>query len=537
MIHHVPARRMLASILGTGLAVALSMASPAQAQKAGGTLRIQLADTPPSASLHEEITVSAAVPFMGVFNNLVIYDQHEPRNTFETIRPELATAWTVSPDGREVRFSLRQGVKWHDGKPFTAADVRCTFDLLMGKGEVKLRQNPRGVWYENVEEVTADNDFQVTFRLKKPQPSLLAFLAAGWSAIYPCHVPPPEMRKHPIGTGPFKFVELKSNERVRLEKNRDYWKPGRPYLDAIQYDIIANRATRMLAFTAGKSDMTFPTDVTVPLLRDIEKQSPQAQCTLRPLGVSYNLIVNRDTAPFNDARARQALALAIDRKAFVDITSEGRDIIGGAMLPPPPGVWGVGGDALKDQPGYGPDLEAARERARTLMREAGYGPDKRLKMKVSTRNIASYRDLAVILVDQLKAIYIDAEVEPIDSAVYFNRLYQKNYVVAVNATGSSLDDPDQHFVENYGCKSPRNFNGYCNAELTGLMARQSEERDIDKRRAVVHEIERLLAADIVRPILSHTVAAACQQPQVRGITIMVNSIYNGWRFEDAWLDR
>jgi peptide/nickel transport system substrate-binding protein len=158
-------------------------------------------------------------------------------------------------------------------------------------------------------------------------------------------------------------------------------------------------------------------------------------------------------------------------------------------------------------------------------------------MKVSTRNIASYRDLAVILVDQLKAIYVDAEVEPIDSAVYFNRLYQKNYVVAVNATGSSLDDPDQHFVENYGCKSPRNFNGYCNPELNALMAKQSEERDEGKRRAVVHEIERLLAADIVRPILSHTVAAACQQAQVRGITIMVNSIYNGWRFEDLWLER
>ena len=537
MSHHLPAKRLLVSALAAVVALAWGGGGSAQAQKPGGTLRIQLADTPLSASLHEEITVSAAVPFMGVFNNLVIYDQHEPRNTFETIRPELATACTVSPDGKEVRFTLRQGVKWHDGKPFTAADVRCTFDLLMGKGETKLRQNPRGVWYANVESVTADNDFQVTFRLGQPQPSLLAFLAAGWSAIYPCHVSPPEMRKHPIGTSPLRFVELKSNERVRLEKNPDYWKPGRPYLDAIQYDIIANRATRMLAFTAGKSDMTFPTDVTVPLLRDIEKQSPQAQCTLRPLGVSYNLIVNRDTAPFNDPRARQALALALDRKSFVDITSEGRDIIGGAMLPPPPGVWGVGGDALKDQPGYGPDLEASREKARALMREAGYGPDKRLKMKVSTRNIASYRDLAVILVDQLKSIYIDAEVEPIDSAVYFNRLYQKNYVVAVNATGSSLDDPDQHFVENYGCKSPRNFNGYCNPQLTELMAKQSSERDEGRRRAVVHEIERLLAADIVRPILSHTVAAACRQPQVRGITIMVNSIYNGWRFEDAWLDR
>jgi peptide/nickel transport system substrate-binding protein len=519
------------------LAAVIGLTGGAYAQKAGGTLRVLLQDTPPSPSLHEEITVSVAVPFMGVFNNLVIYDQSVARNTFDSIRPELATDWTVSEDGRQVRFNLRREVKWHDGRPFTAADVRCTFDLLMEKGEAKLRRNPRGVWYENVQEVTVDNDFQVTFHLKEPQPSLLAFLAAGWSAIYPCHVPPIQMRRHPIGTGPFKFVELKSNERVRLEKNRDYWKPGRPYLDGIEYTIIANRATRMLAFTAGRADMTFPTDITAPLLKDIKLQVPNAQCTLRPLGVTYNLIINRDLPPFNDERARAALALTIDRKSLIDITSEGQDIIGGSMLPPPAGVWGVGPDSLKDLAGYGGDVEAAREKARALMREAGYGPDKRLKIKVSTRNNASYRDLAVIMIDQLRHIYIDGELEPIDSAVYFNRLYQKSYVLAVNATGSSLDDPDQHFAENYGCGSPRNFNRNCNPALTALITAQSRERDVEKRRAIVREIERKLVEDTARPIFSHTVAAACQQAAVRGQTIMVNSIYNGWRFEDVWLDR
>ena len=523
-----------AALLGLAL---VGVSGVAHAQKAGGTLHVLLPDTPPGPSLLEEITASAVVPFMSVFNNLVIYDQSVARNTFESIRPELATAWTVSADGREVTFSLRQGVKWHDGKPFTAADVRCTFDLLMEKGEAKLRRNPRGVWFENVAEVTADNDFQVTFHLKESQPSLLAFLAAGWSVIYPCHVSPAQMRRHPIGTGPFKFVELKSNEVARVEKNRDYWKPGRPYLDAIEYPIIANRATRMLAFTAGRAEMTFPADVTVPLLKDIQQQVPAAQCTLRPLGVTYNLIINRDTPPFNDARARTALALTLDRKSFVDITSEGQDIVGGSMLPPPAGVWGIGADALKDLAGYGGDIEANREKGRVLMREAGYGPDKRLKIKVSTRNTASYRDPAVILIDQLRHIYIDGELEMIDSAVYFNRLYKKDYAVVLNATGSSLDDPDQHFAENYGCGSPRNFNGYCSPELTALIAKQSREPDIEKRRAIVPDIERKLVEDTVRPIISHTVAAACAQPEVRGLTIMVNSVYNGWRFEDVWLDR
>ena len=365
----------------------------------------------------------------------------------------------------------------------------------------------------------------------------LEFLAAGWSAIYPCHVPPAQMRRHPIGTGPFKFVDLKSNERARVEKNAGYWKPGRPYLDAIEYTIIASRATRMLSFAAGNSDMLFPTDVTVPLLKDIKKQVPDAQCTLRPLGVTYNLIINRDSAPFNDERVRKALALTLDRQTFVDITSEGKDVIGGSMLPPPTGVWGVGPDALKEFPGYGGDVEANREKGRALMREAGYGPDKRVKIKLSTRNNASYRDMATIMTGELRHIYVDAELDLIDSAVYFNRLYQKNYTLVVNATGSSIDDPDQHFAENYGCGSPRNFNGYCNPAVTSLIAAQSRERNVEKRRALVHDIERKLAEDIARPIISHSVAAACQQAAVRGLTIMVNSIYNGWRFEDVWLDR
>lgn len=530
------ASRSAVALLGMILALS-GVSGTVHAQKVGGTLRALLGDTPPSPSLLEEITASAVVPFMAVFNNLVIYDQSVARNTFETIRPELATEWTVSEDGRQVRFVLRKGVRWHDGRPFTAADVRCTFDLLMEKGEAKLRRNPRGVWYENVDQVTADNEFQVTFHLKTPQPSLLAFLAAGWSAIYPCHVPPAQMRRHPIGTGPFKFVELKSNERVRVEKNLDYWKPGRPYLDAIEYAIISSRATRMLAFTAGRADMTFPTEVTVPLLKDVRQQLPAAQCTLRPLGVSYNLILNRDTPPFNDARARTALALTLDRKSFIDITSEGQDILGGAMLPPPAGVWGVGTEALKDLPGYGGTVETAREKARALMREAGYGPDKRLKMKVSTRDTASYRDLAVILIDQLRPIYIDGELETIESAVYFNRLYQKKYSLVLNATGSSLDDPDQHFAENYGCGAPRNFNGYCSPELTAMIGAQSREADIERRRTIVRDIERKLVEDTVRPIISHSVAAACLQAPVRGLTIMVNSVYNGWRFDDVWLDR
>ncbi len=168
-------------------------------------------------------------------------------------------------EGTELTLPLHHGVKWHDGKPFTAADVKCTWDLLTGKAEEKLRLNPRKAWYKNLAEVTTNGDYEVTFHLKRPQPSFLALLATGWSPIYPCHVSPRDMRSHPIGTGPFKFVEFRPNERIRVTRNPDYWKPGRPYLDGIEYPIIPDVSTRNLAFIAGKSDIAI--GVTIPCCR------------------------------------------------------------------------------------------------------------------------------------------------------------------------------------------------------------------------------------------------------------------------------
>jgi peptide/nickel transport system substrate-binding protein len=123
--------------------------------------------------------------------------------------------------------------------------------MLIGKSSEKLRLNPRKSWYRNLDEVSANGDYEVTFHLKRPQPSFLALLASGWSPVYPCHVAPRDMRTHPIGTGPFKFVEFKPNESIRVTRNPDYWKQDRPYLDGIEYPIIPNLATRILGFVAG----------------------------------------------------------------------------------------------------------------------------------------------------------------------------------------------------------------------------------------------------------------------------------------------
>src|SRR5439155_14530744 len=120
-------------------------------------------DSPPTMSILEEATASSQSPMMGVFNNLVLFDQHQKQNRLDTIVPDLATGWSWSEDGTQLTLPLRQGVKWHDGQPFTAKDVVCTWDLMLETGKEKLRFNPRKSFYKNLDRVTANSNYEVTF--------------------------------------------------------------------------------------------------------------------------------------------------------------------------------------------------------------------------------------------------------------------------------------------------------------------------------------------------------------------------------------
>jgi peptide/nickel transport system substrate-binding protein len=518
------------------LVAAMAATEAASAQKQGGILRLSHFDSPASMSILEESTRAAEQPMMHVFNNLIMYKQDVPQNSLQSIVPDLATGWSWSEEGTELTFPLRQGVKWHDGKPFTAKDVKCTWDLLMGTGSDKLRVDPRKSWYDNVAEVTTRGDFEVSFKLKQPQPYLLTLLASGWSPIYPCHVPAREMRQHPIGTGPFKFVEFKPNEYIKVTRNPDYWKPDRPYLDGIEYTIMREGGPRNLAFFAGRFDM-IPLSVTIPTLKDFQAQAPHALCEVGTGNVPRTMLVNPTAPPFDNPELRRAMGLAFDRQAFLDILNEGKGAIGGNMMPPPEGAWGMPPEVLQTLPGYGPDVEENRAEARKIMEKLGYGPDKHLAVKVSTRNFPAWRDPAVIMMSQLKEIYIDGELDLVDTALWYSKMARKDYTVGAVPIESGVDDPDQMFFENYVCGAVRNYGGYCNPELDKLVNQQSMESDSVKRKQIVWQIERILAEAGVRPVLYYPAGASCWEPWVKGLTLMTNSIYNGWRFEDVWLEK
>jgi peptide/nickel transport system substrate-binding protein len=533
-------KRHLQWVAATGVgALAILLCAPGAvlAQKPGGVLKIQHFDSPASMSILEESTRAALQPMMAVFNNLVMYDQHVAQNSLSSVVPDLATGWSWSEDGKELTFPLHQGVKWHDGKPFTAADVKCTWDLLMGMGVDKLRVNPRKPWYSNVEAVTTRGDNEVIFHLKQPQPSLLALLASGWSPIYPCHIPAAQQRQKPVGTGPFKFVEFKPNEYIKVARNPDYWKPGRPYLDGIDFTIMREIAPRNLAFFAGNFDAGTPYGVTPPTLKDFQEQAPQAICEMTSVNVPRTMLINLRKPPFDNPELRRAMTLAIDREAFSTIINGGVRHIGATMLPPPNGVWGMPEEMLKTLPGYDPDVAKNRAEARKIMEKLGYGPDKPLVTKLSTRDIPAWRQPAVLLNSQLKEIYIDADLDIVDTTQWYPKVMRKEYTIGAVPMETGVDDPDQMFYENFYTGAARNYAGYSDPEFDKLVDRQSLEPDAEKRKQIVWQLERKLADAAVRPVLFFPVGASCRQPYVKGLTIMVNSIYNGWRMEDVWLDR
>ena len=514
--------------------VLLAMATVAFAQKSGGILKRANDENPPSASLHEEGSNIVTTPFVPVFNNLIVFDPSKSLSRPESIVPDLATSWSWSADNKTLTFKLRHGVKWHDGKPFTAADVKCTWDAVAGKRDAGWRRNPRQAWFSNLQEIVVEGEDQVSFRLTRPQPSFLHFFAGGWSVVYPCHVDARTMRQKPIGTGPFMVRSIEPGKMIRLVKNPNYWKPGRPYLDGIDMPVIPSPSTRTLAFIAGETDI-YTSSAT--LLAEVKAKVPDAICEVTLSYAYTQLLINRSMAPFSDARVRRAMALAIDREAVVKIKGAGLDRLGGELMPPPEGAWGLDKAELATIPGYGPDLEKRREEARKLMREAGYGPDKPLTIVLSTRDVARYRDTSVLILDDLSKIYVKGEMKTIDTAIWTNQLAKRNYMVAVRSRGQAMDDPDVSFYESYSCNSRSNVDGYCNQEMEALFDQQSATIDPAARKKLVKEIDRKLQMDVVRPTITFAALPNCRRPYVKGYVPSLNNQYSNLRMEDVWLDK
>ena len=352
-------RVMLPLSLGVAIVVAAGIAvSGVQARdqtpRRGGILTSLIIEDPPGFLIHESATTSTVWPMMPCYSNLVLFDQLKPRETIETVVPELAERWSWQDNYRNLVFFLKKNVKWHDGRPFTSRDVKYTFDVVREARDApaKLRLSPRKEWYENVEAIEAPDPYSVIFKLKRPQPSLLLMLAAGYSPVLPAHVPIAELRQRCVGTGPFKEKQYVRGQVVELERNSDYFIPGRPYLDGLRYLIIAERGTRLAALQTNRVDAFIPLEMTRVMAETVKQSVPALVVSETGQLGSDNVVLNHKRAPFDNVTVRRAISYAMDRNASVKAVRHGGAVVGAALMPPPFGTWGLPEKELQSLAGY-----------------------------------------------------------------------------------------------------------------------------------------------------------------------------------------
>jgi peptide/nickel transport system substrate-binding protein len=531
-------RGPLAALLALALA-GLAAGGPAlgQTPKRGGVLNAMLIENPPGFSIHESATIAGVWPVAPCYSNLVTFDPLRPYESVDTVVGELAERWSWQDGYRNLVFFLRRNVRWHDGRPFTARDVKYTFDIVREAPDAaaKLRINPRKEWYAGVEAIETPDPHTVIFRLHRPQPSLLLMLASQYSPVYPAHVPLNDLRQKCVGTGPFRLKEYARGQLIEMERNPDYFVPGRPYLDAIRYPIITERGTRLAALQAGRLDTSMPLEMTKTMAEQVKQNNPSLVVTEIGQNGSDNVVLNHKKPPFDNLLVRRAVNAALDRDAYVQGVRHKGAIVGAALMPRPAGAWGLLERDLRSLPGY---RGSARDKAEARQRlaQAGFGPGQPLRVELVTRSLAIYLDLASFVADQLRQVGVEAIVKQVDTAQYFPLLTRREYQIGANLTASGIDDPDGYFFENYKCGASRNYTDYCDESVDKLIDAQSAELDRARRLNMVWDIQRKLEADVARPMLGWRNEYFTQAPYVRNLVVH-NSLYNYGRMQEVWLDK
>jgi len=526
-------------VIGVTALVVLT-ASPALGQepKAGGWITLRLReDLPQGFAIHESATISTMWPTMPCLSNLVLFDPFKPTRSVDTVIGELAERWSWQENYRKLVFFLRKDVKWHDGKPFSSKDVKSTFDMLREAPEApaKLRLNPRKEWYANVEAVEAIDPLTVVFRLKRPQPSLLLMLASGYTPIYAAHVPAASYRAGCVGTGPFKLKDWRKGEFVEYVRNAEYFVKGRPYLDGLRYLIIAERGTAAAALQAGRVDVAFPGETPKGIADQLKRTAPQLVITTVNSSVLDHLILNTRKPPFDNAKVRQAINRAIDRRALIAAVYQGGATLGASMVPRPYGVWGVLEADLRGLAGHGNPVDE-KAGARRLLAEAGFGPGTPLKLEMTTRNLPAFVDLSAFLIGELKRVGVDASLKQVESPQLLPLQTRGEFQIGTDRNGLDPDDPDANFYENYACGSSRNYQGYCDERIARLIDQQSQELDARKRLALVYEIQIKLEQAAVRPALVWRLDYFAVSPHVKNL-VPHHSIYGWGRMQEVWREK
>ncbi|WP_290590415.1 ABC transporter substrate-binding protein [Alicyclobacillus sp.] len=453
-----------------------------------------------------------------IYETLVDYKP----GTFD-IQPRLATDWSASSDGLKWTFHLRKGVKFQDGTDFNADAVVFNFDRWMDKsnpyhkGDFEYFASMFGGFKGDpglvLQDVKKVDEYTVEFDLKHPFAPFLADMAMPCFAI----ASPKDIQDHqgdiarnPVGTGPFEFVSWKQNDKIVLKKNPNYWQSGLPHLDQVVFQVIQDNKSRLNALQSGELDII---DGVNPVDVQTIKSDPNLQLFLRPSNNVGYLAFNTQKKPFNDVRVRQAINMAIDKKAIVDAYFNG--LATPAVTPLPPTMWG-NDTSIQDYP-----VDIAK--AKQLLAEAGYPNGFQTElwaMPVARPYMPDPQKIAAAIQDDLKKIGIQAKIVTYDWATYLKKTANGEHTMCLLGWSGDNGDPDDFLyvlLDSDNAKPPaQNVAFYVNPQVHQLLTQAQKETDQQKRAQLYKQAEQIIFKDAPWVPLDHSTPPLAASKKVTG---------------------
>jgi peptide/nickel transport system substrate-binding protein len=413
----------------------------------------------------------------------LLFDDLLTRDDHLNVKPGLAESWEI-PDPLTYVFHLHRGVRFHDGRPLTARDVKWTFDSLL-QGKIP---STKAAAYRFVDHINVLDEETVVFHLKEPFATLLWNLSDGAIGIVP-YGSGAEVSQHPIGSGPFRFISAELDKEVIVERNDDYW-GAKPRLKRVRFAVVPDATTRALELRKGSADVAIGNAMTGDMVLALERE-PKLQVLHAPGTVLAYLAFNVRDPILRDVRVRQAIAYAIDRQPIIHYLL--RDFARPAYSLLPPESWAYNGDVQRYN--YNP------ERARELLEAAGYsainGVRFHLTMKTSTEEAT--RLLAAVLQQQLHEVGVALDIRTFEFATFFSDITRGEYQVHSLRWVGGNEDPDIfEYVFHSARFTPRGANRtfYANPRLDALIDQARSELDLNTRKQLYAEIQSILAEDV-----------------------------------------
>lgn len=483
----------------TGASPAASAATPAPAAaeqpKPGGELDYVVTAEPPTFDAHQSTTFATLQPISPHYSTLYKLD---PADNVSKIIPDVADGMPqISADKLTWTIKLKGNVKFHDGALLTSEDVLATYNKVIfpPQGITSPYQGKFAV----VDKVSTPDKSTIEFKLKFPSASLLANLASPWIYLYSAAKLKQDIHfyeKNIDGTGPFLFVEYVKGSHWAGKKNLDYFEKGKPYLDSYKAFFITD-VNRQTAAIQSKQAMIEFRGFT-PQQRDqlARALGPDLAIQESPWVCTNYVAFNTTKKPFDDERVRRALSLAIDRWGGSEALSKQTIVkdVGGLMRPK--GPFAMSDADLQKIPGFSRDIKASRDEAKKLLADAGVS---NLSFKFLNRNVTTpYEPLALFLIDQWKQVGVTATHDVKETAAYQADLRNKNFDVGLDFNCDYFDEPDLQLAKFYsasGLGKGINLSFYDDPKLDGMINAQSRETDLQKRLALVHDIEKYAMGD------------------------------------------